>query len=280
MEMCWRPIRNTPDIDPDGDSLTVSEVNGIAADVGNQITLESGALLRANANGTFDYDPNGQFESLAEGETALDTFSYTVSDGNGGSDTATVGVTITGVNGRPLAVDDEVSTDNNSSLNGDVLAANPNAPDIDPDGDPLTVSEVNGVVADVGNQIMLASGALLTVNTDGAFDYDPNGQFASLAVGETALDTFSYTVSDGNGASDTATVTVTITGSSGTVEARVNASSDDAEERDSGSILPGQSRFGTGTRCRWLSDRRDAVQRAEHSSKGDHHQCLCAVPGG
>ena len=115
----------TPDIDPDGDPLTVSEVNGVAADVGNQITLASGALLRVNANGTFDYDPNGQFESLAEGETTLDTFSYTVSDGNGGSDTAMVDVTITGVNGPPLAVDDAVSTDDNSTLNGDVLAANP-----------------------------------------------------------------------------------------------------------------------------------------------------------
>ena len=43
------------------------------------------------------YDPNGQFENLAVGETAIDTFTYTVTDGNGGTDVATVNVTITGV---------------------------------------------------------------------------------------------------------------------------------------------------------------------------------------
>ena len=34
-----------------------------------------------NANGTVHYDPNGQFQSLTAGQTATDTFTYTVSDG-------------------------------------------------------------------------------------------------------------------------------------------------------------------------------------------------------
>nr|WP_063293316.1 Ig-like domain-containing protein [Pseudovibrio sp. Ad46] len=33
-------------------------------------------------NGKFRYDPNGQFEHLAVGETATDIFTYTVSDGH------------------------------------------------------------------------------------------------------------------------------------------------------------------------------------------------------
>ena len=40
-------------------------MNGAAVNVGNQITLASGALLTVNANGTFDYDPNGVFRSDA-----------------------------------------------------------------------------------------------------------------------------------------------------------------------------------------------------------------------
>ena len=61
------------------------------------------------------------------------------------------------------------------------------------------------------------------LNADGSFSYDPNGQFANpLAVGETATDTFSYTVSDGNGSMDTATVTLTIHG----VNAPVTANAD------------------------------------------------------
>jgi uncharacterized delta-60 repeat protein len=56
---------------------------------------------------------------------------------------------------------------------------------------------------------------VVRVNKDGlyqlrnSFRYDPNGQFNWLSHGETAFDTFAYTVSNG-GQVDTATVTVTI----------------------------------------------------------------------
>ena len=42
-----------------------------------------------------------QFNDLAAGETATDSFTYTVDDGNGGTDTATVTVTINGANDGP-----------------------------------------------------------------------------------------------------------------------------------------------------------------------------------
>ena len=96
-------LRNDSDVE--GDSLSVIEVNGSNASVGNQITLGSGALLTVNADGSFDYDPNGQFESLAVGQTANDSFSYTISDGNGGTDTATVTLTINAVNDAPVLDD-------------------------------------------------------------------------------------------------------------------------------------------------------------------------------
>jgi VCBS repeat-containing protein len=54
-------------------------------------------LVTDNGDGTFDYDPNGQFEGLAPGETATDTFTYTLSDGHGGSATATATLIITSV---------------------------------------------------------------------------------------------------------------------------------------------------------------------------------------
>ncbi|MGB8437385.1 MAG: DUF4347 domain-containing protein, partial [Burkholderiales bacterium] len=75
----------------------------------------------------------------------------------------------------------------------------------------LTVTQVNGNPANVGVQIALASGALLTVNGDGSYSYNPNGQFESLAVGDTASDSFTYTASDAIGNSDAATVTITVT---------------------------------------------------------------------
>jgi len=42
--------------------------------------------------------------------------------------------------------------------------------------------------------------------------FDPNGAFDFLPVGQSAIDSFTYTISDGNGGTDTATVSVTVTG--------------------------------------------------------------------
>jgi VCBS repeat-containing protein len=199
----------TNDSDPNNDPLTVTEVNGKAADVGQKITLASEAFLTLKADGTFDYDPNGKFEALKEDETATDSFNYTISDGKGGTSTAKVTVTIKGVsdNNNPVAADDAVTTDEDTLVKGNVLTN-----DSDPNNDPLTVTEVNGKAADVGQKITLASGAFLTLKADGTFDYDPNGQFEALNEGDTASDSFDYTISDGKGGTSTATVTVTITG--------------------------------------------------------------------
>jgi hypothetical protein len=92
------------DSDPDS-ALQVSEVNGVPGDVGNPVTLASGALVTLDANGDFSYDPNGQFDYLvsaataaatgAVNTTASDSFDYTLSGGN----TVTVTETISGVDG-------------------------------------------------------------------------------------------------------------------------------------------------------------------------------------
>ena len=114
----------------------------------------------------------------------------------------------TPVNNPPTANNDTATIGEDTSVAGNVLTN-----DTDPDaGDILTVAAVNGVAADVGNQITLASGALLTLNTDGTYSYNPNAQFESLAAGESASDSFTYTVSDGQGGTSDATVTITING--------------------------------------------------------------------
>ena len=58
------------------------------------------------------------------------------------------------------------------------------------------VTAVNGNPAGVGSAITLASGAKVTVRADGNYTYDPNGQFGWLAPGQSATDSFSYTVGD------------------------------------------------------------------------------------
>ncbi|MBE9006066.1 FG-GAP repeat protein [Fortiea sp. LEGE XX443] len=106
----------------------------------------------------------------------------------------------------PVAVNDAATTNEDTAVNISVLAN-----DSDPESDPLRVTLVNGTGITVGTPIILSSGALLTLNADGTFTYDPNAQFENLAVGETATDSFTYNVSDGR-LNSIATVTVTING--------------------------------------------------------------------
>ncbi len=169
----------TNDTDDDvGDTLSVSGLD----------TTGTTGLVTNNNDGTFGYNPNGAFESLGVGDSATDSFAYTVSDDNGGSDTATVTVTIQGVNDNPDAIDDTVGTAENTAVVVDVLSD-----DSDPENDTLTVASVGAA----------ASGTPV-INLDNTITYTPNAGF----VGD---DSFTYTIDDGNGGSDIATVDVTVT---------------------------------------------------------------------
>jgi VCBS repeat-containing protein len=159
-------------------------------------------------NGVFSYDPNGAFASLKAGATETDTFTYTVTDGSNASSTATVTVTITGQNDAPVAANvSATAAEHGPAVQ---VSASYTDPDVgDSHSFALGTAGTKGTVTDLGN---------------GAFSYDPNGAFASLKVGATATDTFSYTVTDGSNASSSATVTVTITGENDApVAAKVSA---------------------------------------------------------
>jgi len=188
-------LANDSDADTSDNPLTITSVT--------QPIL--GTVTNNGTNVTFD--PGSDFQDLAVGETATVTFTYTTDTGA----TENVTVTINGVNDAPSAIDDTETTNQNSVVNIDLVGpADSIGPDSDPDGDSLVISQINGIAA--GGTITLASGALVTVNANGTVDYNPNGVFDALDAGETAIDTFTYTISDGNGGTDTATATVTITG--------------------------------------------------------------------
>ncbi|MAT96582.1 MAG: hypothetical protein CL608_05510 [Anaerolineaceae bacterium] len=155
------------DTDADEDTLTVDSIT----QPGNGTVVNNGTDV------TYTHDGSA---------TTSDNFTYTVSDGNGGMDTATVSITIASGNSDPIAIDDSVSTDEDTAVTIDVLAN-----DTDADEDTLTVDSItqptNGTVVNNGSDVT----------------YSPDAGF-------TGSDSFTYTVSDGNGGSDTATVTVTV----------------------------------------------------------------------
>ena len=129
--------------------------------------------------------------------TYLDPFAIIVADSHGLTDTATISVTVTADNDAPFLADDSGTTDEDTPFTtGNVLSN-----DFDPEGMLLTVGAL-----DISNTI-----GLVTDNGNGTFGYDPNGQFEPLMAGEQAVDTFSYTASDGV-MTATASVVITITG--------------------------------------------------------------------
>lgn len=157
----------TNDSDVDGDNLSVSAVTQGA----------HGSVTNNGSNVT--YSPAANFNGS-------DSFSYTVSDGNGGTATANVSVTINAVNDTPVANNDSAATDEDTPATISVLTN-----DSDVDGDSLTVSAVT-------------QGAHGSVTNNGSnVTYSPAANYHGG-------DSFSYTVSDGHSGTATATVEVTI----------------------------------------------------------------------
>ena len=97
------------DTDPDGQTLSVTAVNGSGANLGDTITLPSGARLLVKADGSYIYDPSTLTSPPTSGTPVNESFTYTISDGKGGTDTATVNITVSYVN--PIVIDNQADTD-------------------------------------------------------------------------------------------------------------------------------------------------------------------------
>ena len=127
----------------DGDTVAITSVDGQSA---------SGATVTFDGT-VVSYDPADLFDTLKEGETATDAFSYTVDDGKGGTDTAIVTVEIQGVNDGPVLVATAaVSVDENTTD----VAAGISATDVDSDTLTFSLSGADAALF----QIDALSGAL------------------------------------------------------------------------------------------------------------------------
>jgi large repetitive protein len=188
------------DTDVDGDTLSVSSPSPTAAH----------GTVSCAAGGVCTYTPSANYNGP-------DSFDYTLSDGRGKSDTGTVNVTVLPGNDAPVAVDDSISTAEETAGQVDVL---PN--DTDLEGDSLSVTGST-------------NGAHGTASCDATTcTYTP-------ALNYTGADTFTYTVSDGNGGTDTGSVSVTVTGVNDAPVADDDALTTDEETPGNVSVLIGDA---------------------------------------
>jgi large repetitive protein len=180
------------------DSLTTNEdtagnVNVLANDTdANNDTLtvtgntnpSHGTVSRSG--GTFTYNPANNYNGS-------DSFNYTISDGKGGTATATVNISVTAVNDAPVAVDDSYNTNEDNPLT--VAAPGVLGNDTDVDSANLTAAKVLNSGPSHGS---------VTLNPNGSFTYTPDANY-------NGPDSFKYTASDGTAQSNEATVSITVT---------------------------------------------------------------------
>lgn len=197
-------VDDTASVDEDGSVLiNVLSNDTDANDDALILTEVSGALngVAEITDGQVSYTPNADFNGS-------ETLSYTVSDGNGGTDTGTVSVTVNPVNDAPVANPDEATLTQDAFVLVDVLAN-----DSDDDNDTLSFPSFAG-----------ATNGTAVIEND-QIRYTPEANF-------NGSETLVYTVSDGQGGTDTATLTLTIS-----PENDAPVASDDAASVDEGAAL-------------------------------------------
>ncbi len=183
--------------DVDGDALTY-DATGLPP--GLSIDPDTGLI-----SGTID--PSAS--QGGPGNDGVYTVTITATDADGATATQTFTWTVT--NPAPVAVDDVASTAEDTPLSGNVLTdADSNGDtDTDPDGDTLTVTlvEVEGTphtVPDGGSVIVTVTGGTLEMSSNGDYTFTPTPDWHGT------VPPITYTVSDGEGGTDTATLRITV----------------------------------------------------------------------
>ena len=178
------PVTGDSDVENDPLSVTAAEQAGNPITIGVPFTTAGGGVLTLNDDGSYTFEPGIAYNGLKAGETTTETIAYTIDDGNGGTATALLVITINGANDAPVATADLFEMDEDDVIMIDVLAN-----DHDPDGEAVHITHVDGqpIVAD-GPAVRVENGYVNLIGNQLQFEPDPdyNGPV-----------TFTYTVSDG-----------------------------------------------------------------------------------
>ncbi|KAI9549916.1 hypothetical protein GHT06_004501 [Daphnia sinensis] len=187
----------TNDTDADGNPLTVStfEVNGVTYNAGTSVSIPDVGTILINADGSFTFTPALNYTGN------VPDINYTISDGKGGSDTGLLDIVVSPVNDAPLATDDILTTSSGATENGNVKTN-----DTDLEGNALTVTQftIAGVTGTftAGTTVNIPNVGSILINSNGTYT------FISLATFSGDAPIITYTVSDGNGGTDTAVLDI------------------------------------------------------------------------
>jgi ribosomal protein L24E len=156
-----------------------------------------------SSSGNFTYTPTTGF-------TGVDTFTYLITDTSGRTSTATVTLNVA-AEVAPVANPDTYAATENTLLVFNGVAGSANhaltANDTDANGDPLTVTQINGVAFDATHPATIVAGGVtegtVSMNSAGVIAFNP-------ATNYTGNVGFTYTISDGHGGTSTTNVAITV----------------------------------------------------------------------
>lgn len=175
-------------------NATLAAVNGAAPGELLMVQTAGGVdvLVSVDADGNLSFDTDDMFEDLKDGESDSFTVTYTVTGPDGGEATATATVQINGVS-EADAVNDVFIVDADEAAgdtDGNVLANDKN--DF---GDLKVVSlTINGETKAVGEWFDLDDGGRVRLDAMGNLDFDADGDFDGVVVGDTAEVSFDYSI--------------------------------------------------------------------------------------
>ena len=208
---------------------TVTGSSGVSIPSAVNTALLSAITVTDNSDNTAGWTLSAtdlDLDFLTAGQTITLEKVVTATDGQSATVTDTITVTITGTNDAPVANVDTISVAAGTPATGNVVTAN----DTDPDGDSLTVSAI--AEGDVDSPITGTYGTF-TLNSDGSYTYTVdtlNADVIAWKPGDAVLtETFTYTVSDGNGGTNDATITVNASGQNDAPTAADNAVTTDED---------------------------------------------------
>ena len=181
------PVAVTDEVTANEDTtISISVLDNDSDKDGDTITIDSAIASNGTAsiiNGnTLNYTANVNFNGA-------DTIVYIISDGNGGSASSVVAVTITAVNDNPVANPDSATVAEDTLINLNVLTN-----DTDVDGNTITID----------NNSISANNGTVSIESDSTINYTPNINF-------NGLDSLTYSISDGEGGAASSSVALTVT---------------------------------------------------------------------
>ncbi|MEN9887630.1 MAG: hypothetical protein RL758_2208, partial [Pseudomonadota bacterium] len=192
----------TNDTDPNGDTFTLTSYNiggttYSGAQLGQTQTITGVGTISITSTGGYTFTPGANYSG------PVPVISYTITDKYGATSTATFSINVTAVNDAPDAVNDTATVTEDTPASGNLLGN-----DADPEGDPLTVTgfSISGQSGPLtlGTPFVISGVGTLTVNANGTYSFVPASNYTGT------IPVVTYTISDGHGGTDTATLTLTM----------------------------------------------------------------------